>query len=511
MSHELHRALDDLVQGVATEHEAGAGLPVAAMTARARSRRVRFTALVSTAAACAVLAVGAGGVAVATWDRAEVQPAVPTPTASSTPTPEVTQPAPAPSSDPTPDAADGADLPAVTTSGVVRPYPTAPTVGWTLTGADLGGPQHQQTPVVGDVTASPHQFPGFRALEAGGAWLVAVLGDADRMTAVDTGSGAPRWTWTDDGAPGSVVQCGGTHDGLLVCLVRTADATEVQLRDPATGTVVRTVAPGGVGTVVVGDTLLVHDLDGDDVHVRFHDLRTGALRSSSTLTGVVDPDEPVGDGVVFWQRSGALVLVHGVGYSLAVDMASAQVLGDSLAIATGVRGDGWVHGTAADGTVLAVDADGREVVLPGTTTWTPSVWAPDPDVAVPLLSGSDEYDDVADSVQATDPATGATLWTVPDAYGALAVAGRTAVLGSGSGLVGVDLTSGTVLWRTEFGAVTAFDGERLLLSRSGRSWAVAADGTEAWTLTTGPEVELQVVGDELAHVSWDATLSGLVP
>jgi hypothetical protein len=106
MSHELRHALDDLVQGVATEHQAGAGLPVDAMTARARRARVRFTTLVSTAAACAVVAVGAGGVAVATWDRADPVPAAP-PTRESTPTPspDVTAPPATPSAT--------ADVPAV--------------------------------------------------------------------------------------------------------------------------------------------------------------------------------------------------------------------------------------------------------------------------------------------------------------------------------------------------------------------------------------------------------------
>lgn len=103
MSHELRRALDDLVQGVATDQEnrarSGDGLPVAAMTARARRGRVRHAALVSTAAACAVLAVGAGGVAVATWDRAEPAPAAP-PTQISTPTPSPEVPSPSPSATP---------------------------------------------------------------------------------------------------------------------------------------------------------------------------------------------------------------------------------------------------------------------------------------------------------------------------------------------------------------------------------------------------------------------------
>lgn len=513
--HDLHASFGDLARRGADDQadrmRTGRGLSapdVVHRATRARRRRAGVTALTGVAAVTGLVLAGS-----ALAHRPQPQPAV-------TPTPEVTRPAPSPTPTPDPeptatsgtDDGEGAGAGAVTTSGVVRPYPTVPTVAWTLPGADLGAPSQHQSPVVGDVTASPHQYPGFRALDAGGSWLVAVFGDADEMTAVDAASGSPRWTWTDDGAPGTVVQCGGEHDGLLVCLVQTADGTEVQLRDPATGAAVRTVAPGGVGTVVVGDTLLVHELDGEDVHLRFYDLRTGALRTSTDLPGIVDLDEPVGDGVVTWQRSGSVVLVHGVRYSLAVDLASDQVLAGSLAIRSGVRGDGWVIGTGTDGATRAVGPTGQEVALPGTATWTPAVWAPDPDVVVPLLSGSDEYDGAPDSVHATDPDTGETLWTAADAYTPVAVAGRTVVLAGGSELVGVDLTDGRELWRTEFADIAAYDGERLLLSGNGRAWAVdAADGTETWSLATGPEVVLHAVGDALALVSWDATLSALVP
>lgn len=104
MSHELRRALDALVQDVATEQDArtraGGGLPVATMTARAHRRRVRFTALVSAAVTCGLLAVAAGGVAVATWDRAEVQPAVPSPSGTPTPTRDASSPSATPSATP---------------------------------------------------------------------------------------------------------------------------------------------------------------------------------------------------------------------------------------------------------------------------------------------------------------------------------------------------------------------------------------------------------------------------
>ncbi|GIG35978.1 hypothetical protein [Cellulomonas pakistanensis] len=106
MSDQLRRALDDLVQGVATEQDArtraGGGLPVDAMTARARRGRVRHTALVSAVTACAVLGVAAGGAAVAAWERPEPAPAAPptestapspTPTPTTTPSPSATAPA----------------------------------------------------------------------------------------------------------------------------------------------------------------------------------------------------------------------------------------------------------------------------------------------------------------------------------------------------------------------------------------------------------------------------------
>lgn len=148
MSDQLRRALDDLVQGVATEEDArtraGGGLPVDAMTARARRGRVRHTALVAAVTACAVLGVAAGGVAVASWERADPAPAAP-PTG---PTPSPTTPAP--SATPTATAPTSAlpagdpSLPFGTCGSVVGAPAVAPTaaglgLGLSATPSVLGG------------------------------------------------------------------------------------------------------------------------------------------------------------------------------------------------------------------------------------------------------------------------------------------------------------------------------------------------------------------------------------
>lgn len=96
MTDDLHRALDALVQDVASSTRdrtrAGSGLRVAEMTGRAHRNRVRRTVLTSALAACAVVGVVAGGVAATTLDRPA--PVTPATTPSDSPTTTTTVPAP---------------------------------------------------------------------------------------------------------------------------------------------------------------------------------------------------------------------------------------------------------------------------------------------------------------------------------------------------------------------------------------------------------------------------------
>lgn len=494
MSDELRRALDGLVQDVADQQDvrarAGDDRRLAAMTSRAHRNRVRRTALVSAVTACAVVAVAAGGIAVATWDRAEPQPAAP---------PTTTSPAPTPTPKPEPTATSPAAVQQdATTTGGLRPYPAEPSVAWTV-GLDQSG-------MLGDTTSTGTGSPETRWLEAGGTWLTVFgFGAERRFVAVDAATGVTRWTWEPGDGPGTVLGCGGVHDDVLVCLVRTADGSVVQLRDPATGAAVRDIAPGGLGLAVVGDTLLVHDLvTSTDVRVTLYDLSTGTVRDAVDLVGQVDPTIPGGDGgPVYWQRTGSTVLVHGPGYEFAVDTSTGAVLGRGLT-RIGLRGDGWVTGTAADGSSRAVGAAGHDIVLPGPDAPGPmEAWVPADGVAVPLLSGSDAFDDEPDAVYALDPGTGDTLWSYPGASSVVAVVGETAVVGTGYGTVGLDLTSGAELWQTGPATVTGFDGERILLTAYLRVWAIdAVSGTEVWE-SAPPLGGVVRVGDSLALTEGD--------
>lgn len=519
--HDLHAALGDLAQRGADEQaerlHRGAGLSapaIAERSARARRRRTAVTAVTGVAAVAGLVLAGS-----ALADRPDPQPAD-TPTVTHpTPTPSPTPSASAPTTaaPPAPDDGDqDADAGAGATSGVVHPYPTAPGVLWTApvdslwTSTDVasaGG-----TPVLGDVAATPHSYPGARAVTAGGTYLLAVGVPPfdERLVGVDAASGAVRWSWLQDAAD-RVLSCAGAYDGLLVCQGVTDGDPVVQLRDPVSGAVVRTVGPGGNGIAVAEDAVVVHGSDGADVHIRVVDLATGAVRSTIDLPGYVDEDTPAGDYVVWPETAGSLVLLHGVQYQVALDVRTGTVLAEGLR-PVGVRADGWVTAIAADGTTHAVGLRGEDVPLPGTAASTPDVWAPAAGVDVPLLTWSDSGDGLPDAVSAVDAGTGDVRWSVAGASVVQAVAGRTAVLLGDTGLVGVDVVTGAELWRTGSGNVVAFDSERFMVTGASGLQAVrATDGDVAWTLSSDQVGGALAVGSQLVGLGSDGSLSALTP
>lgn len=513
--HDLHAAFGDLARrGTEEQTERmrhGDGLSAERVTLRAGRARRRRAGAATVSGLVVAAALVLGGTTLA--DRPQPQPATP-------PTPTVTTPAPSP--DPTPDPLPSStpSSPPLATqparddvSGFLQPYPVQPRAGWTIPVDRLWTPSagfRGGTPILGDVTASPHSYPGFRALAAEDRWVLAVGDPYDEwLVGVDAAGGAATWQLPDD----EVLACAGVHDGLLVCLGPTGDGSSaVQLRDPATGSVVRTAGPGGTGIAVADGAVVVHRADGADVHVEVRDLTTGERRADVTLAGAYDPDTPQGDGVLVTERAGSVVLVRSVGYQFALDARTGTVLGQSLERLTDVRPDGWVTGYAEDGTVHAVGPDGQDVPLPGTGTWTARVWAPASDVSVPLLSGSDAYDGEADVLTAVDPASGEVLWTVAGADAVVAVVDRVAVAAAGRELVGVDLVTGEERWRTAFGDPAGFDGERLVLRVQDRVHALAADdGAEAWSLPLGPEVEVHQVAGRLVTTHPDGSFGVLEP
>ncbi|WP_217615175.1 PQQ-binding-like beta-propeller repeat protein [Cellulomonas sp. GbtcB1] len=521
--HDLHGAFGDLARRGADDQAArmreGAGLSAGEIThraARARQRRAGASAVTGVVVVAGLVFGGS-----ALTHRPDPQPA-------DTPSPTVTRPAPEPSltNDPVPTASPtstgsgpdvgdaGADVMPV---GLLRAYAGAPRLAWTVPGADLRPPGGEGGgTALGDATASTHSLSPFRAVAAGSGWLVAAGAPADeRLVTVDPGTGDIRWA-VDGGADG-VLSCGGAFDGLLVCLARvgTSTDTEVQLRDPGTGAVVRTAGPGGHGLAVVGDTALVFGSDDADVHLRTIDLATGATRHETTVAGLVQLDAPVGDGVESWESAGSLVLVHGYQYNLAVDVIDLSVRARSLTVPTAVRADGWVTGPGADETLRAVGPQGQEVPLPGAYVSTPSVWAPTAGSVVPLLVGSSPYDGAADRVTAVDPGSGATLWSVQGAWSADGVVGDTALLRGDGVLIAVDLRSGAERWRSATsGELVGFDGTRVVVGAyDGANRAIAldlGDGAESWSLPLADQRVEQVDGT-LVLVDADGSLSALLP
>lgn len=520
--HDLHAAFGDLARRATDDQAArigrGAGLAVGEITRRAARGRRRRAGASAVTGVVVVAGLALGGSALT--DRPDPQPAdTPSPTVTR-PAPEPSEtsaPEPTPSSTPTsaPEVTDPAD---VVITGLLSPYPAAPRVAWTTDGSSLWTPTYvlEGSPTIGDVTASTHTLPPFRGLSAGTGWVVATgVTDDERVVAVDSGTGAV--TWSSDGGEDGVISCGGGYDGAFVCLGRrgTEAEVDVQLRDPATGAVVRTLGPGGHGIVVVGDAVLVFDSDDADVHLRILDLATGAVRHESTLAGAVDLDAPVGDGVVWWERSGSIVLVHGYQYNVVVDVADGSVLGQSLAFPVAVRADGWVFGDDADGSPRAVGPLGQDLVLPDPTLLTPTVWAPRTGSVVPLLAGSSPGDGQADRVTAVDPASGATLWTVPDVWASDGVVGDTALLRGDRWTVAVDVRTGAERWRKDLaGRVVGFDGTRVVIEPATGPVDLVAydveDGREAWSIADLP-FEVQQIDGTLVGLGADGGLAALLP
>lgn len=522
--HDLHGAFGDLARRGADDQAArmrrGAGLAAGDITRRAARARQRRAGASAVTGVVVVAGLVLGGSSLT--HRPDPQPA-------DTPSPTVTRPAPAPSRTPAP-APSPTSAPTSTptlpdpvtdiaTTGLLRPYPTEPRVAWTTSGSSLWTPSDgvEGAPTLGDVSASMHTLPPFRGLAAGTGLLVATGVPADEwVVGLDSGSGAV--TWRSDGGADGVISCGGSHDDLLVCLGRrgTEAAADVQLRDPATGAVVRTLGPGGHGMAVVGDAVLVFDSDETDVQLRIIDLTTGAVRHESTLAGAVDADAPTGDGVIWWERAGSVVLVHGYGYQMVVDVADGSVLGQALATPQAVRADGWVAGTAADGSTHAVGPQGQDLLLPDPTMLTPVVWAPRAGSVVPLLAGSSPGDGKADRVSAVDPASGETLWTVPDVWAVDGVVGDTALLRGDDLLLAVDVRTGAELWRKDITCgVVGFDGDRVVVSAATGPHRVAAfdleDGDEAWTKTLPADQVAQQIDGTLVLVGADGSLGALLP
>ena len=509
---DLHDVLGELARRGADEQAArmarGDGLSAPRAVAVAGARRRRRAALVTGGSVAAVAALTLSGFALV--GQPDPQPAGPTPA----PSPTVTAPAPSASPEPSPSGTaqpdDGDEEAPEAAGAVLRPYPTAPSVAWTTPASAFWS--GDTSLLYGDVTAIPHTVVGFRAVSAGGTWLLAA-GEPhfEDLVAVDAATGAILWRLpagrsADPDATSEA--CVGVHDGLLVCQGVAGDHSVVQLRDPVTGRVVRSTPAADPFIAMTDGALVTHGARGRDLHVTVTDLATGAVRAELTVPGVVG-DLPEGmDGQIVGLPAGRLLHARDDGhYAFTLDTRTNTLLDDGFAPA-GARADGWAFRTAPDGRTDAVGPDGQHVALPGTDVPL-VVWAPDRGITVPLLSGSDPGDGRPDQVSAVDPATGSVVWSVPGAAFVHAVSGRTAVL-AGDELVAVDVLSGAELWRAPLGiGVVGADGTRVVIRRPGELQALdLRDGSVAWTVATG-ESQVEVVDGTLVLVAPDGSLSAL--
>ncbi len=470
----------------------------------ATTRTRRFTAVTTVLTVCTAL----GGLTACTSDGPTTGTTAEADAATTTPA----SPVPAPAQ---PDATTDLRL------GVLDPTPAAPRAVWTTSWQtlvpDWGDPGEAGTPVLGDVTATPHTYPGFRALAVGGTWVLAVgLPGDERLVGLDAATGALLWTRPSPGTDG-LLSCGGASpDGLVVCLGLAA-APELQLIDPGTGTVSRTVPLdlAADSVVVVGTTAVVHGVDGDGTTVRWAgvDLTTGGVRWEQAAAGAVNTSIEVGDGLVQTVVVGDLLVLRGTQYSLAVDARTGERLDAGLGYAFAARPDGLVVGLDEDGKVAST-LDGTVVRLPGDGMYVPRVWWPDPDApagdVVPVLTAEAGSGGGAGALHAVDPRTGDVLWTADADLVAQGVVGDAAIVIDVDALSVLDLATGATRWSAEVGDAVGYDGEHLVVSRAHSVDALdLADGSVAWSVPVEPGTRAELVAGTLVLTTADGGLTAL--
>ncbi len=407
--------------------------------------------------------------------------------------------------------------------GVLDPYPTAPRVAWTSAWQTMApgwsDPDASGPPLLGDVTATPHTYPGFRSLAVAGTWVVAVgVPINEWLVGLDATTGAALWHRPSLG-PDGLLGCGGASpDGLVVCL-GSAGAPELQLLEPTTGTVRRTVPVGFAAdsVVVVGTAAVVHGIDGDPTTVRWEavDLTTGSVRWDRSAAGAVNPSIEVGDGLVQTVVTGDVVLLRGAQYSLAVDARTGERLDTGLGYAFASRPDGVVIGLDDTG-MVASTLGGAAVPLPGDGMYVPRVWWPDPDATaedvVPVLTAEAGVNGSAGALHAVDPRTGDVLWTAYDDLVAQGVVGDAAVVIDVGTLSVLDLATGRTRWSGEVGDAVGYDGEHLVVARLHSVDALdLVDGSVAWSVPVEPGTGAALVAGTLVLTTSDGALTALTP
>lgn len=395
-------------------------------------------------------------------------------------------------------------------------YPDRPTVGWRLTAAAVFDRAAFVRP---DSTSYQYLRPGF--IDLGDTLITsAVLPQSDRgatLVAVDTASGAIRWTADAGFHP---VCANATVNGLLPCLGQesrmgapgAAPPPYVHFLRMSDGTVDRRLP--------VSEFVRAVEVDGSAVYTMGYDYETN---TRSITRGTVDDLDATwaqryhaGDGDGSCPGSGDSVydgIDRGVVYSgndggmVVADPADGERLSPEEVTELSVfEGHGFTArlcgGSDPDAVNTAiVDEQGRPL---RTVSGTPAVpWLVGPTADLPYIVGRTAHDFL----------TGREIWTATGGHGNAdlhTVIGDT-VIGGGRGdgpLAAFDLDTGEHLWTSDMSAadVALSDGRRVMVDTDAGMVSIdLATGEREWTLPgvgggqgTGP------VGDGFAHATEEA-------
>lgn len=497
----LHAFVDDRARASAAEgpDPAQRARTVAALVRRRRSRRVGGLA----AASVALLAAGA--VAASALTGPEPQPAVPEPSATTSASPSGT-PTSAPTPTPTPEASALAATEAGALRGVIAPIPDAPRALWTTPLGSLAPAPDGERLFVSHVTTGFYA-PHHDVVDAGTAWVYAVGAFPERhIVGVDPVTGAPLWRLPSEPGARATTACFGVDAvGSIVCTgTDAAGGHEIQLREPTSGELVRSIALEGDvhSTGYANGVVIAHGRVGvSGIFWQGIDVSDGSAVWSHEADGAGDPAEPGTPPGGATNVVGDAALLMGHRYSVYIDVRT----GESLASdgKDGPTFESMTHGTYRASVLTGRAADELSFV----PTDLQDGYGGEGEPSVPSTV----------RLEARSAAKGSTLWTY-EARGAdvVGVLDDTVLLRDWEGLVLVDARTGARRWSTGHGLLLAFDGSRLIVQRFNEGGGEAtldalsvSDGTTSWSVPA-PNDTLAVVGDTLSRVAYnDQTLSAI--
>ncbi|NMM16633.1 MAG: PQQ-binding-like beta-propeller repeat protein [Cellulomonas sp.] len=436
-----------------------------------------------------------------------------------------------PTTSPTAAAASAPSATAVTTPmevGAIADVPRAPQPLWTVTLRDLvPGWSEGGDPTLGDVAAVPHALPGFRGVGIGGV-LILGLGSIveDHLVGIDAMTGAVLWHIGPDGVDGRQTSTcvGESPDHLVVCMGRSdSGEPQIQLLDPATGRLARTIPLGfdahSIG--VSGHLVMAHGpgQDGDSARRDGIDLTTGETAWSVVTPGGAPLPDVTGDPVAMTDVRGETATLSGLAYVVAIDVRTGAELDPRLTSTSVARPDGLVTGFDPNGTHSASLAGGPLVDITGRRLDVPDIWNHPAPGRTPIFAsaepGGSATGQRTDTFDAVDPLDGTQLWSV-DTLSATAVGviGDAVVVRDADHVSLLDQRTGAVRWVVP-GDVVGFDGNHLLVVTRDATTDVPtftltsveiAKGSARWS-APAPRGYLVTVGDQILAID-DTSLTG---